>query len=58
MHEVERVLRAELGMEPCSPSGPFAALDDEPVGTASLAQVHRAVTHDGKVLALKVRPRL
>ena len=37
----------------------FAALSREPVAAASLAQVYKATTHDGRELAIKVqRPQL
>ena len=37
----------------------FSHIDPEPVGAASIAQVHRAVTTDGRLVAIKVlRPNI
>jgi ubiquinone biosynthesis protein len=37
----------------------FSEIDPEPVGAASIAQVHRAITTDGKLVAVKVlRPNI
>lgn len=33
----------------------FSSIDEEPLGSASIAQVHKATLHDGTVVAVKVR---
>src|SRR3954468_1512988 len=55
----EEVRRAiELGLE--KPLGDvFREIDPEPVGAASIAQVHRAITTEGRLVAVKVlRPNI
>lgn len=50
--EVERVIRDELGGDI---SELFASFEREPFGSASIGQVHDAVLHDGRRVAVKVQ---
>ncbi|XP_063225636.1 aarF domain-containing kinase 1 [Bacillus rossius redtenbacheri] len=52
LKEVEQVLREDLKRDPLEL---FDEFEPEPLGTASLAQVHRAKLKDGTVLAVKVQ---
>ncbi|KAF2363780.1 UbiB domain [Trinorchestia longiramus] len=54
LESVKSVLRQELQAEP---DELFSWFSPEPVGAASLAQVHEAVTTDGRRLAVKVQHR-
>jgi predicted unusual protein kinase regulating ubiquinone biosynthesis (AarF/ABC1/UbiB family) len=47
-----QVITEELGMPP---ERVFAAWDREPIAAASVGQVHRAITHDGRAVAVKVQ---
>jgi predicted unusual protein kinase regulating ubiquinone biosynthesis (AarF/ABC1/UbiB family) len=46
------VVAEELGRPP---ERAFASWDPEPIAAASIGQVHRAITHDGRAVAVKVQ---
>jgi ubiquinone biosynthesis protein len=48
----EAVLRDELG---APPSELFGSIEEEPLGAASLAQVHRATLKDGRQVVVKIQ---
>eukprot|EP00095_Tigriopus_kingsejongensis_P002163 maker-scaffold248_size238799-snap-gene-1.33 protein:Tk02163 transcript:maker-scaffold248_size238799-snap-gene-1.33-mRNA-1 annotation:"hypothetical protein LOTGIDRAFT_121554" len=54
LKDVLAVLREDLDQEPLEL---FAEFDEKPLGTASLAQVHRARLKDGAEVAVKVQHR-
>src|SRR5262245_52568480 len=47
-----QTLQADLGR---STDAVFAWFSDEPMAAASIGQVHRAVTHDGREVAVKIQ---
>lgn len=49
---VKRVFEEDCGR---SPDAVFASIEQTPVASASLAQVHRAVTRDGQKVAVKIQ---
>jgi predicted unusual protein kinase regulating ubiquinone biosynthesis (AarF/ABC1/UbiB family) len=49
--EIELRLREAFGNDPLARFGSF---EREPLAAASLAQVHRATTHDGRAIAVKI----
>jgi len=53
-HVIKDVVRREL-LDGAELSDLFAEFDDEPLGSASIAQVHRARLLDGRVVAVKVQ---
>jgi len=52
IQEVYRVLREDLKQDP---RAIFSDIEEEPIGAASLAQVHKATLKDGTVVAVKVQ---
>lgn len=54
LSDVMKVLKEDLKNEP---SEIFSTFDEEPLGAASLAQVHKATLKDGRVVAVKVQHR-
>lgn len=52
VQDIQQVVEAELG----APIGKlFSSFDPQPLGCASIAQVHRAVLRDGREVAVKVQ---
>jgi predicted unusual protein kinase regulating ubiquinone biosynthesis (AarF/ABC1/UbiB family) len=47
-----RVVTEQLGS---APEAAFAEWDPKPIASASIGQVHRAITHDGRAVAVKVQ---
>ncbi|XP_037603041.1 aarF domain-containing protein kinase 1 [Sebastes umbrosus] len=52
IEEIQQVIREDLRKEV---SELFVSFEEKPQGAASLAQVHKAVLHDGRTVAIKVQ---
>lgn len=52
VEQVRAIIESELGVRP---SHLFTSFDEVPLGSASLAQVHRATLRDGRTVAVKVQ---
>jgi len=52
LEDIYSVLKEELGKDPTQL---FASFEPQPLGTASLAQVHKAVLNNGEEVAVKVQ---
>ena len=52
--DIKYVIEEELN---CKVEEVFRSFEDTPIGAASLAQVHKATLHDGRIVAVKVQHR-
>lgn len=50
--EIEKIFKEELGVRI---SKAFASFEKEPLASASIGQVHRAILHTGKTVAVKIQ---